>query len=360
MNKYLLFFSITCLSMAQATAQKIEGQWKGYFNSKGDIVTKSDDNTEYVLELEIKGEDVTGFSYSYFQNRKYYVICSLKGTYYKSSKSMRVTETARVKGFTPPYWSDCLQTHILNYEKADGVEQLVGKWLPASGKLNECGSGSTTLIRRTLSKDLASFNQPKNNSPFSAPNKKEAPVVSKPKNTIKPSTPAPSTPKTLAVKPKLLTPDLEPKKPEVVVKETVKPAAPKMPISPEEAKLKGNLEKRGTEVIRIIDVDNNNFKVVLYDNGEVDGDSVSLFYNGRLLLSHQRLSTKPINLNLALDENLDTNELTMYAENLGTIPPNTALMIITDGEQRYEVRISSDLQKSGTIRFRKKDGFGGH
>jgi hypothetical protein len=41
----------------------------------------------------------------------------------------------------------------------------------------------------------------------------------------------------------------------------------------------------------------------------------------------------------------------MYAENLGTIPPNTALMVVTDGSNRYEVRIASDLEKSGVIRF---------
>jgi hypothetical protein len=41
----------------------------------------------------------------------------------------------------------------------------------------------------------------------------------------------------------------------------------------------------------------------------------------------------------------------MYADNLGSIPPNTALMVVTDGNNRYEVRISSDLEKSGVIRF---------
>jgi hypothetical protein len=41
----------------------------------------------------------------------------------------------------------------------------------------------------------------------------------------------------------------------------------------------------------------------------------------------------------------------MYAENLGEIPPNTALMVVNDGEKRYEVRISSDLKNSGTIHF---------
>ena len=45
----------------------------------------------------------------------------------------------------------------------------------------------------------------------------------------------------------------------------------------------------------------------------------------------------------------------MYAENLGTIPPNTALMVITDGHHRYEVRITSDLEKSGVIRFMQKE-----
>jgi hypothetical protein len=41
----------------------------------------------------------------------------------------------------------------------------------------------------------------------------------------------------------------------------------------------------------------------------------------------------------------------MYAENLGSIPPNTALMIVRDGNKRYEVRMESSLTKSGTVTF---------
>ena len=76
-----------------------------------------------------------------------------------------------------------------------------------------------------------------------------------------------------------------------------------------------------------------------------------IFFNGKLLLSHKRLSDKALRLKLDVDANQDVNELIMYAENLGTIPPNTALMVVNDGDNRYEVRISSDLQKSGVIRF---------
>ncbi len=44
----------------------------------------------------------------------------------------------------------------------------------------------------------------------------------------------------------------------------------------------------------------------------------------------------------------------MFADNLGSIPPNTALMIITDGKKRHEVRISSNLQQNGVLRMRRK------
>jgi hypothetical protein len=69
------------------------------------------------------------------------------------------------------------------------------------------------------------------------------------------------------------------------------------------------------------------------------------------LLSHKRLSDKALSLTLNVEDNRPINELVMYAENLGEIPPNTALMVVTDGGNRYEVRIASDLEKSGVIRF---------
>ena len=100
-----------------------------------------------------------------------------------------------------------------------------------------------------------------------------------------------------------------------------------------------------------VTAENATFTVDLYDNGEIDGDSISLFFNGRLVLSHKRLGDRAISLKLNVDESKDVNELIMYAENLGSIPPNTALMVVYDGDKRYETRISSDLQKSGVIRF---------
>lgn len=106
--------------------------------------------------------------------------------------------------------------------------------------------------------------------------------------------------------------------------------------------------------IEDMEVQSDSVQIDIYDNGEVDGDSVSLFFNDKLLASSQRLSAKSIHINLKLDSTREYNEIGMFADNLGSIPPNTALMIITDGKKRYEVRISSNLQQNGVLRMRRK------
>jgi hypothetical protein len=358
--KKIIIVAVSLLINYTVFAQKINGQWRGYFNSKGDIVLSGGDNTEFVLDIEINGSNITGYSYTYFQDRKYYVICSLTGTYYKSTKSMRVTETAKVKGSTPVGWSDCLQTHILTYEKTGNEEELKGSWTTAPGQLGDCGTGTTTLIRKTLSKDLSSFNKSKINTPFSAPkpakptlkipnladkNKKTTapPPIVKTKPTIKPNKPVtePLAKNNAEIKKEPLVKTMPEK-----ITQDVKKQAETIPLI-----ANVNFEKRSSEVLKTIEITGENFKVDLYDNGAIDGDSISLFYNGKLILSHKKLSDKAISLTLDATTGHAINELTMYADNLGAIPPNTALMVVTDGDSRYEVRISSDLKKSGTIRF---------
>jgi hypothetical protein len=63
--------------------------------------------------------------------------------------------------------------------------------------------------------------------------------------------------------------------------------------------------------------------------GEIDGDTVSIYHNNVLLKSKARLSQKPLSFNIALDDTHPHHELVMVAENLGSIPPNTSMMIIT-------------------------------
>ena len=114
---------------------------------------------------------------------------------------------------------------------------------------------------------------------------------------------------------------------------------------PRELKKRKNIEQSHLE----INVKTINLKV--YDNAIVDGDTVSILFNGKLLLSHQRLTEKGIELNLEFDPNQPRNELTLFAENLGSIPPNTALVVVTAGKKRYELFASASLEENAVLVF---------
>ncbi|MEQ1676105.1 MAG: PKD domain-containing protein [Chitinophagaceae bacterium] len=111
------------------------------------------------------------------------------------------------------------------------------------------------------------------------------------------------------------------------------------------------LEKRTKDVLQTIQLGNDSVSISLYDNGIIDGDSITLLFNDNIILTHQLLKSRPLTLQLKMDPDRTSNELVMYAENLGSIPPNTALMIINDGGQRYEVSVSSTRQSNGVISF---------
>ncbi len=113
-------------------------------------------------------------------------------------------------------------------------------------------------------------------------------------------------------------------------------------------------KEREKDIAKEITVDSDSLVVDFYDNGEIDGDSISIFFNDRLLASSQKLSTRSVHLKIGLDTTKEINELTMFADNLGSIPPNTALMLVGDGKKRYEVRMSSTLNKNATLRIRRK------
>ncbi len=112
--------------------------------------------------------------------------------------------------------------------------------------------------------------------------------------------------------------------------------------------------KRENVVINEIEVDSDTLKVDVYDNGEIDGDIISVFFNKELILNNQKLTHKSIHLTLPIDSLAAYNEISMFAENLGLIPPNTALMVVIDGKTRHEIRVSSNMEKNATIRFKKR------
>jgi hypothetical protein len=96
-------------------------------------------------------------------------------------------------------------------------------------------------------------------------------------------------------------------------------------------------------------------ELALYDNGEVDGDTVSVLLNGEIILAKQGLKVSAIKKTIYMPAGTnDSMTLVLYAENLGKYPPNTGLLVIRDGDETYQVRFSADLQQNAAIVFKRK------
>ena len=113
-------------------------------------------------------------------------------------------------------------------------------------------------------------------------------------------------------------------------------------------------KEREKEIADELIVDSDTVKVDFYDNGEIDGDSISVFFNDKLIAFNRILTTRSVHIDLVLDPSKEINELTMFADNLGSIAPNTALMVVSDSKKRYEVRLSSNFEKSASVRMKRK------
>ena len=124
-------------------------------------------------------------------------------------------------------------------------------------------------------------------------------------------------------------------------------------LMPESVAPPNTIANRKVNVIQTIELTNPEFTVALYDNGDIDGDSVTVYFNGQVVVGKTKLTDKPITIKLKANPNR-SNELVMYANNLGSIPPNTALMKVTAGGKVYEVRMESDNDRSGAVVFRMK------
>jgi hypothetical protein len=82
---------------------------------------------------------------------------------------------------------------------------------------------------------------------------------------------------------------------------------------------------------------------------EEDGDTISVYHNGKLVLEKYMLTKKPKKITLEMPDSLKSNLIVMKAHNLGKIPPNTSLMKIYEGKQVHIIKISSTLEHSGTV-----------
>jgi hypothetical protein len=381
MKRFLkpIFVSLPVLFFLPVTlfSQNITGIWRGnFFSDRGD---------QYKIEvqLESKGNTISGVTYSYLTT-VFYGKATMTGHFNKISQKALFEEIKTVELKMSGLSVACIMKYNLIYTRSGNEEFLEGTYSSKyekdsyGGKKGEdCGDGRVYL-RKVPTSDfpVEPFLKNKTNptsevsstpkvdsssikKTTTAPVKK--PTTTPPRNTVTVK-PKPQAPKTNTVKTNTQTKpsnNVTLKKTNIDTlnkaipksiesdKQTTKNTQPKI-TTPRPT----SLSSRQNELVNTFSVDNENVTVKLYDNGEIDGDSISVYMDNKLVLSKKRLTAAPLEIKLKLDELNDEHELIMVAENLGRIPPNTSLMIVEAGDQRFTARITSTYQKNAMVRFK--------
>src|SRR6185503_3769257 len=115
-----------------------------------------------------------------------------------------------------------------------------------------------------------------------------------------------------------------------------------------------NKINRRDDVQMILEVDRkdkDSIRVDVFDNGQIDNDTVSVYVNDRQVVGKQMITAKPITFYISLSEEKHFDKIRLIAENLGSIPPNTALMVITTKKKKYDVFLSINYEKSAVVEF---------
>ncbi len=112
---------------------------------------------------------------------------------------------------------------------------------------------------------------------------------------------------------------------------------------------------REINTIQTVEISRDTLVFSLFDNGVIDGDTVSVLLNGKVIMSRIGLLAKAYNDTIYLTPEMgDSINIILYAENLGSIPPNTGLLVVRDGGIDHEIRFSGDLKKNSAIILKRK------
>jgi len=347
----------------EAVCQDLTGIWRGWFTT--------DDGEQYKCEIQITQNNkkaIGGVSYSYLDTR-FYGKASLSGMYSNGNNSVIIQEIKTVEVKMSAGSVACIMTYMMTYSKSGNEEFLEGNFTSKYEKADllhqkgQSAGGGTVFLRKVPTSDFyvepflrdkpEAKKESAPNSTVSTPPKSQTPKPQTPKPQNKP----PVTNKTATKKPADTKKQTTAKTQTVAKpKDTTKSATTTVPIDKPKnipaISVPATTRSRENELVKTVTVNNQQISVRLYDNGEIDGDTISVYLDGKPIISNKGLSTQPITVNINMDQDNPDHVLVMVAENLGRIPPNTSLMIVQDGDRRFQVSITSTRQKNAMVRFR--------
>lgn len=376
--RIILILTILLQFFHSSSAQGLTGIWKGQFVA-GAGTYSAGSTYKYEVQFLDNGGKLEGVTYSYLDTR-FYGKAVMTGSYNSKAAQVILRETKMMELKTTAGAGGCRMTCYLHVVKSGNEIFLEGTYTSISDiDSSNCGGGSVVLRKVVFSdfgkepflskigRNVEGAPDPRDRKPDATANSKSATAkasvqknktLGSNKSSSITGNKAATVSKTDAAPAKVSAP--------VVNQEITQSKVPLpdlerkvfMPTVPIQAN--GNrilLHKVGVRedvLVATVVVEHPEITLKFYDNGEIDNDSISVYRNNELILSKQRLSAKPIELKINLENSGGTADIIMMAENLGTIPPNTALMIVEAGKLRQEVRLSSDLKKNAKVIFKLK------
>lgn len=403
--KCFLFLLMVGFSPLFVPAQDLTGIWRGSFVNSADLLRE-----RYKYEIQFKQSPthaLKGVTYSYsYASKVFYGKAGLQGIFMDKTGNLIFREDKMIEYRISDSSQPCLMTCYLQYHKEGNLEYLEGTY--SSVVMNsgmDCGSGKVYLEKVPTSDfKKEDFLTQKETAPKGArikpgaadnlvavpparqpQTKPAAPPaakvpVTKPKSPAgKTTTPPAKTTDKLAAAPKKQPQTNQPagsnkatQKPsasditQTPKRDTSRPKpdasiAPSAPpvnqVTPPTASIPEKKQipapkifsERENKLVKTIVTNSPDIKIKLYDNGEIDDDTITVYHNNEVVVYKKRLSNEPIEINLGLESGVNTHEFVMVADNLGRIPPNTALMVITTGGKRYELFISSNEQRNAKV-----------
>ncbi len=331
----LLLFS--CIFFTQLSAQNLTGRWQGSFIANGDALINN-----YTYELVIKenaSHQITAQTITK-KGDQFYASAFAKGSHSLRTHLVQIDETSFDQIKIANELEACLMSNFLTYKNMDGHEILEGSYMSTSvnGKRN-CGSGKVFLekITSVLSvKNTKVENKKTDTQKTKTVTAQNTQAKSKPSTTLldKPS----STTKIIASNP-----TTETATDEVIVENEVisTNTIAQNSIRNEPINLPWVLVGRENKLVKKIITNSKSISLDLFDNGTIDNDTIIVFDNKKLLVNKKRLSYKAIHLDFNFSENMREHEVIIVAHNMGTVPPNTALLLFKDGKVRQEYFITS-------------------
>lgn len=351
----LLFF--LCIISVQLSAQNLTGRWQGSFIANGEAMINN-----YSYELVIKENANHQITAQTITKRadQFYASAFAKGTHSTRTQLVQIEETSFEQIKIANALEACLMSNFLTYKNINGHEILEGTYMSTVvGGQRNCGSGKVFLEKVS---SLLVVNSPKVDIKNTDTQKKKL-IIAQKTITNKNLTPlksskiiAPNIIKNTSISTNKMPPSVDRKNIQAAVNTIVEtdtdevivenetnatiPAAQNS-IRNQPINLPWVLVGRENKLVKKIITNSKMISIDLFDNGTIDNDTIIVFDNKKLLVNKKRLSYKAIHLEFNFTENIREHEVIIVAHNMGTVPPNTALLLFKDGKNRQEYFITS-------------------